>query len=204
MNRRQVLLGGLSGLGGVTLLTQKALAAIQCTPFNPYNGVQQCQAGIPSFYAQAKAQQQMASQWCWAASISMICGYGGRQINQVRIVQEVWGGIVNMPAQPFQIMAAVNRPWRDDNGGPFMIQGDVMSANVYTAIDDLSQNFPLIICTSHHAMVLTALTYMHDARNAVNVTAATVRDPWPGSPSQRVLSPQEWYDVRLVVRVRVS
>lgn len=202
MNRRRLLLGAGAATAGA-LAGPAARAELRCTPFYP-NGLQECQVGLVSTVAAHRAERQLATQWCWAASISMVFAYHDRAISQQRIVQEAYGQLVDMPAQPQLIFAALNRPWRDDNGVPFRVQGDVRSANPMTAAQDLAVNQPLIIGTSHHAMVLTALTYFRDAQGGGQVTAATVRDPWPESPSRRILTAQEWADVHLLVRVRVS
>jgi hypothetical protein len=72
-----------------------------------------------------------------------------------------------------------------------------------TATQDLSNDMPLIIGTMGHAMVLTSLTYVRDQFGRGDVTAAVVRDPWPGN-GRRVLSAQEWYNTSFLARIRVN
>ena len=132
----------------------------------------------------------------------MVFRYYGYRVSQTRIVQDTWGGIVNFPAFPGQILANLNRPWVDRRGRPFGVTGNVYSANPITAADDLAQDMPLIIGTTGHAMVLTALTYVRNQFGNGEVTAAVVRDPWPGR-GRRVLSAQEWYGTSFLARIRV-
>ena len=205
MRRRDFMtLGGGAALMGWAA-GGPAEAGLRCTPVYP-NGARQCQAGIESNIASLFARQQHASEWCWAACISMVFAYYGHPVAQERIVGETWGQIVNLPGQPGQILADLNRPWVDDRGRRFRAYGDVLSANVITASQDLAAGMPLIIGTRGHAMVLTALNYGGIVNNPASqqVLGATVRDPWPGNPSPRVLSGQEWFSTQFLVRIRVG
>ena len=142
------------------------------------------------------------NQWCWAACIEMVFRYYGLYIPQAVIVQQTWGNIINLPGSPRQILANLNRPWRDAYGRTFSVLGDSFSANPMTASRDLAQNMPLIIGTMGHAMVLTALYYTRDQFGNGNVTSAIVRDPWPRRDKRR-LSAQEWYRASVLARIRV-
>ena len=110
---------------------------------------------------------------------------------------------MNLPGQPAQILADLNRPWADENGNAFLVAGDVLTANPMTAAQDLARDMPLIIGTLGHAMVLTSLEYARDPVGNGSVTAAVVRDPWPGR-GRRILSAQEWFNTNFLVRIRVS
>lgn len=197
MNRRHFLRGS-AGMAAASW-PAAAFARTACGPYFP-NGVQRCEAGIDSALAYIPAQDR--SQWCWAASIAMVFGYYGHPVSQQDIVGNTWGSIVNMPAQPGQILANLNRPWIDDYGRPFGVMGDVLSANPISAAQDLAQDMPLIIGTLGHAMVLTALVYDRAMNGNGEVVAAIVRDPWPGR-GRRVLSAQEWYQANFLARIRV-
>lgn len=206
MDRRQFLKLS-SGAAGISALcmSETASALLSCSPFN-FQGVQQCEAGIDSGLAYVSAASvggQHMNQWCWAACIEMVFRYYGLRVPQEAIVQQTWGGIVNLPGQPHQILANLNRPWRDATGRDFYVSGDSFSANPITAAQDLSQNMPLIIGTMGHAMVLTSLQYVRDQMGNGEVTSAIVRDPWPGK-RRRVLSAQEWVNTSFLARIRVS
>lgn len=185
-------------------LPSRAHARLACGPF-VQPGVQQCEAGIESSVAHVSAAAvggQHLSQWCWAACIEMVFRYYGHHVPQERIVADTWGGIVNLPGQPWQILANLNRDWIDEEGEAFSVAGDVFSANPVTAAQDLASDMPLIIGTMGHAMVLTSVVYIRDQFGNGNVRAAIVRDPWPGR-GRRVLSAQEWYGTSFLARIRV-
>jgi hypothetical protein len=199
---RAILIASL-GLGLILVLADGAHAELTCGPFYP-NGLQLCEVGIDSDVADVEVSAtQHLQEWCWAASIEMVFSYYSHPVPQERIVAETWGAVVNLPAQPIQVLGALNRHWTDENGDSFRARGDVFSANATTAAQDLAADRPLIIGTLGHAMVLTGLTYWRNAYGAGQVTAAVVRDPWPGR-GKRVLSPQEWYGANFLARIRIE
>jgi hypothetical protein len=203
MNRRHFLRKATQFTGialGAAGFAPALLADMRCSPFGP-TGLQTCEAGIDSSRLPFPVQKQ--SEWCWAACISMVFQYYGHSVSQERIVQETWGGIVNMPGQPEQIVSDLNRQWKDDNGRRFTARGDVYSVTAGTAAQDLEANYPLIIGSMGHAMVLTDLVYVRNFQGQGQVQQAVVRDPWPGR-GRRVLSAQEWFAIQFAARIRVS
>jgi ABC-type bacteriocin/lantibiotic exporter with double-glycine peptidase domain len=184
----------------VVALPFSARAEVQCGPYMN-SGLQQCIAGIDSGLANIDVQEK--SQWCWAACLSMIFRFYGHPVSQARIVREAWGRTVNLPAEPWQVVEALNRTWVDDNGEEFEVSGDVENTTAITATEDLRANHPLIIGTCGHAVVLTAVTYVQDKSGNGEVTAAIVRDPWPGR-GRRHLTPKEWNEIDLAVRIVVE
>jgi hypothetical protein len=202
MNRRDLLQNVVLGVAGTFVAT--ALKAEQnCVPLTPL--ISRCTAGIPSESLDGVQAYQEMPEWCWAASIEMLFSYWGHPVDQKRIVRETWGSIGNMPGTPQQILANLNRNWKDDNGKAFTSQADPYTVNATTAVNDLQANRPLIIGALGHATVLTALTSDVNRQNgAWSVIAATVRDPWPGNGGERILTPQEWYNINFGARVRIS
>lgn len=201
MNRRDFIVSSVA-VGVSWVFPAIVHARLRCGPFIP-PGMQECEAGIDSSIAHVTARIQRSSQWCWAACIEMVFRYYGHVVPQERIVEETWGEIVNLPGQPSQILADLNRQWTDEDGEDFEVEGDVFSANPMTAAQDLKRDMPLIIGTMGHAMVLTSLRYLTDNFGRGEVLAATVRDPWPGR-GRRILSPQEWYSTNFLARIRVD
>jgi len=203
MKRRTFLLS--SFCTGMTALPLISNAKLLCGPYlSP--GVQQCEAGIDSSFADIVAESvdgQHSSQWCWAACIEMVFSYYGHPVPQERIVYETWGEIVNLPGQPSQILYDLNRPWTDEQGANFSVIGDEYSVNAITAAQDLSQDMPLIIGTMGHAVVLTSLVYVRDDFGGGQVNRAIVRDPWPGR-GRRDLTQIEWNNINFAVRIRIS
>ena len=126
-------------------------------------------------------------------------------MSQERIVQETWGRVVDMPAQPADILSDLNKDWTGDAGDGFTSTADTVSVNATTAVLDLKNDQPMIIGALGHAMVLTALTSNIDLLTGQwAVVSATVRDPWPYNQSTRYLSPNEWYGINFAARIRVS
>lgn len=196
------------GLGAVAsaIMPPKADAGLYCQPdmFNPY--LSYCAAGIDTsiIYSEAEDVTQNASQWCWAACIEMAFAYHGYRVSQERIVQETWGGLVDYPGSPMQIMQNLNKAWTDDEGNSFMAFGDSYSANVYTAAQDLAADYPLIIGALGHATILTSMSYTLDAMSGLcRLDTATVLDPWPGR-GERFVSAYEWASVNFAARIRTE
>lgn len=150
-----------------------------------------------AFHQQAYKLQQK-SQWCWAACISMLFTYYGHPVSQRRIVEEVYGNPVNMPAKAGIVMARqLSRQWVDDRGKPFTSTLTAVYDYAYKvfAIDnrrlirELDGDHPLVIGAGHHAVVLTALNYYRTPRGPW-LTSGGVFDPWPGR-GPRTLTPRE-------------
>ena len=202
MNRRTFVTSILTALP-MELYVGKALADVQCGPQLPPAGFQSCSTGIEVSQFNAVYDTQYMNEWCWAACISMVFAYYGHPVSQARIVADAWGGVVNMPGSPGQILSALNRVWRDDRNFRFKVDGDLFSANSMTASQDLSNNMPLIICSLGHAMVFTRLDYIREPNGNGAPQSAYVRDPWPGM-GLRPLTSNEWNGAQMLIRIRVS
>lgn len=217
MHRREFLCWFTRGAaGGVVLATawsRLSEADVECReipggPHQPPGRV--CVSGLPSKIIHVTAVQEQ-SQWCWAACISMVFGYYGHPVSQQRIVDEAYGGLVNMPAAPWTMLGTLNRDWVDDDGDEFRSMSSPGTTNVVAAAQDLAANQPLIIGTQGHAVVLTALEYAASyvptqwgpQLGPVVITSAIVRDPWPGK-GRRVLTPQEWYSINFAAQIRLA
>ena len=168
-------------------------------------------------FAQEAYQPQYQTQWCWAASISMVFAYHGHPVAQPRIVSEVYGQPVNMPAQAGIVMAQqLNRTWVDDRGASFAAQvtgaydwdAGVNVISNQQLVAELERGHPLVIGNRSHAMVLTAVQYFKTPYGP-NIVAAGVFDPWPGI-GPRALTPDELYPIhlggslRFLASVRIS
>lgn len=168
-------------------------------------------------FTQEAYQRQERSQWCWAASISMLFSYYSHPVEQPRIVREVYGSDVNMPAQAGIVMARqLNRRWVDDHQvafnsevtGVYDYDAGVLSLTDQQMINELEQDHPLIIGARSHAMVLTMIRYYRTSQGPYIVEGG-VFDPWPFIGA-RPLAPDELYPVhrggsiRFVASVRVS
>jgi hypothetical protein len=165
----------------------------------------QCEVGIDPLIASITASAvggQHLNQWCWAACIETIFRYYGYIVPQAFIVERTWGAIINRPADLSEILSNLNRLWVDANGRRFLVSSDVLSANLVTAAQDLSQDMPLIVGTMGHAMVLTSLRWLTDVHGESLVTDAVVRDPCP-NVGRRILSEEERYSISFLARIRL-
>lgn len=137
----------------------------------------------------AKFDAQYQSQWCWAAVVSAVFNYHKHPVRQERIVQEVYGGIVNLPAFSGVVIASqLNKNWLDDNGksfsarlnGAYDVDASVNTITNVMIIEELTNNKPLVIANRSHAMVLTSVSY-YPNYPAYGIVKAQVFDPWPGT-----------------------
>ena len=160
-----------------------------------------CTVGIPAerFFA---GTRQESREWCWAACIEMVFGYYGHRVSQSRIVRETWGGLVDKPVHERQLLDDLNRSWTDNRGRRFRSNADVFNQPA-AGVADLRRNRPLILGTLGHTVVLTAITLeIDDFSGRWNIAEAVVYDPWTGHGA-RILSAEEWRNVRFAVRVEL-
>jgi hypothetical protein len=139
-------------------------------------------------FAQQAFQTQQASQWCWAASIAMIFAYHDHPVAQARIVSEVYGRPVDMPAQAGVVMAQqLNREWLDESGAAFTARltgvydayAGVYGLTNAQIVAELDRGNPLLLANRTHAVVLTSVRYQRTAAGP-EILGAMVFDPWPG------------------------
>ena len=198
MNRRRFL-----SLAAVPLLApRQVLATTTCAP-TPYG--LGCRSEVPfGSFSQQAYQSQAMPQWCWAACISMVFSYYRHPVNQARIVSEVYGGPVNMPAGTGIVIARqLNRAWTDDQGRPFRsrvtaaydFDAGVFNVDNGGLINELDRNRPVVVGTFTHAVVMTAMDYVRTPLGP-NLTGVGVFDPWPGRGA-RSLSPAEMVPMHL-------
>jgi hypothetical protein len=150
---------------------------------------ERCVSEVPiEKFAPVYATQRM-SQWCWAASISMIFRYYGHPVDQGRIVETAYGRRVNLPSgNGINMSVQMNRDWTDDNGKRFSARitsaYDAMAGfNNMTngwIVDQLHAERPLVVGSGTHAMVATAVEYFKTPQGPFIINVG-VFDPWPGA-----------------------
>jgi len=209
MTRRKAL-GGFAALATTALLPRRAEAGLQCKDFP---GGRVCEAGVPSVAMVTASQQE--TQWCWAASIQMVLGYHGHEVDQKTIVTKAYGSAANMPAQPGTILKELNRTWTDKGGDRFRVGAAPVGAGAVEMAHELAAGFPLIIGYSNgiqgHAVVLTAMSYSalwgrdpwgRPVLGPATIQQVEVRDPWDGK--HRLLKAGEWGSIMFAAKVRVT
>lgn len=189
MDRRSFFKAAVPLVASTTGFTN-AFAEQGCTP-TPYGLM--CAGYIPIGRLAKIYAAQTQSEWCWAASISMIFAYHGHRVSQQRIVKEAYGTVVNMPGNYPAMLGSLNQDWTDDNGGSFSVSTESLFAPELNQtsltnadlIQQLEADTPVLCCNLSHAMVLTAMKYIGG-----NVVEAWVMDPWPGRGLRRLLGPE--------------
>jgi len=198
---RRVFLFRMVGGTGITALPFVARADLACVPQGP--GVEACTAGLRSAIASITMRRpQQKSNWCWAACLEMVFRYHGLEVSQETIVEETLGDDRNLPGSPGEILENLNRTWTVDDDD-YTVEADTYTVTPGTVAQDLANDFPLIIGSMGHAMVLTGVQYYRRFDSYGNIVGAVVRDPWPGR-GKRSLSAAEWALMSFAVRIRVS
>lgn len=180
-------------LGGAFFTSTQAKTTCGQTPMG-----QKCvsQVDFKTFAAAYHPQEQ--SQWCWAATISMLFGYYGHPVGQESIVQAVYGRRVNLPSgNGWNIASQVNRQWEDADGETFSshltaaydFQARVLTLNNAWLVNELDQDRPFIVGTAGHAVVATAIEY-YPTPMGPNVVSVGVFDPWPGRGARNLTPPE--------------
>ena len=153
-----------------------------------------CSAGMNEARVREIATVQEKSQWCWAASISMIFANYGYTLAQEAIVKDVHGSVADVNAESGEVMTnALQRHWRDAANHEFAVSaraGDV-AAQRYDISNaaiarELADGRPLLIGTRGHAMVLVRANYERRSNGDIVITGGTVIDPLPGKGVRRL------------------
>jgi hypothetical protein len=187
MIRRRELLAGVTGVAVVGATGRGAQAYEKCM-FHPMYG-QVCEAGVEVAKVVQRYDDQDLSQWCWAATISMIFAQYGYQVGQPRIVKDVYGVVVNMPAlSGATISKQLTRTWTDDTGKKFNVQVEglydfdagIVGITNAQIVNALKAGRPLVFGNQSHAMMQCSVAYMPTPMGPqiINVGFA---DPWPGN-----------------------
>jgi len=146
-----------------------------------------CTAGMDDARVRAIAISQDKSQWCWAASISMIFASHGFRLPQDVIVKDINGNLEDLNAPSGEFMTnALRRQWLNPEGRQVAVStrtGDI-AANRYEVSNaaiatELAEGRPLLIGTRGHAMVLVKANYERRRNGDVVITGGTVIDPLP-------------------------
>ncbi len=207
LSRRNLVLG-VGALALAAPNTTPSQAEAMCTPWNA-DGVRQCTVGLA---VPLETARQEGTEWCWAACVSAVFQFHGRTVAQARIVERLFGAAVNAGASGHQVADTIRGRWQEDNGRAFDAGAEVLwdTQNSFgrpdsaaQAANELAAGNPLIVGALGHATVLTAMSYYVDISGRYQVAALTIRDPWPGRPNRRSLSPEEALATNFLTKVEV-
>lgn len=204
MRRRDLMVGALGAIVSAPL----AKAEIACTPWNA-QGFRQCEVGVNVRVGTAR---QHCQNWCWAACVEAVFALNGYPVAQEDIVEKLYGGLVCAPSSGAGIAAAINGEWRNGNGDSFTAVAEVLWDRQHSfgrpdraeqAASELAQGYPLIIGALGHATVMTGMSMSLAANGTYRIDGIVVRDPWPGHPNRRLLTPQEAMATNFLTKVYV-
>jgi len=147
-----------------------------------------CWVGLQTDQMAVRLQPQAESQWCWAASISMLFAAAGFPVRQEDVVFTQFGMLADLPARARDITSLLNRTWRDVRGQGFAVSaqhrrpGRDAQGVTQEMLAELSAGRPLIIGVGSHAVVLGRVLVERPAKGGeVRVLGAMVMDPAPGA-----------------------
>jgi hypothetical protein len=203
INRRS-LFRAVGSIIGATLPISAARGSEGCQPSQV--GLL-CSSYIPIQRLSKIYAYQSMSEWCWAASISMIFAYNNHPVAQARIVYDVY--------EESRICPEIFPPCLDpstDNGRTmtettsasrsiiwFSPELGVLTLTNGDLARQLENENPVIYCTAQHAMVLTSMSYVGS-----QVVEAWVMDTSPGNGGLRRLTPAEMITFPLGGQLRMA
>lgn len=172
-------------------------------------------AGVPTsefdaWAAERVSGNQRQQNWCWAACSQMVLNYHGLYVTQEQLVNKIYGGLVDRPADELQIRRALSG-WAPNVKGNFSYiycQSGFQSVNEITQA--LAAKWPLIVGLQTpygggHAYVLTAIYYSTDPYNNTLPDKVVLRDPMPGRDGRIVMGWQSFSrNLLMALKVWVS
>jgi hypothetical protein len=178
-----------------------ARAEMQCSPTS--SGSLRCTVGLRSTSMSAITQTQRASQWCWAAAMSMVLKSHGVDVAQEDIVRRHLGEMADKPIRIADMGSLLNTAWTDGSGRLEVEGGELprwragLRLSAPEVLDELESGRPLIIVGAGHAVVLVQIVFEmlpgQTPRNGgpIHVVRAVVLDPGAPIPL-RTARPHEW------------
>lgn len=181
---------------GLLAAAGSASAGTTCAP-TARPGVQECVTGLPVPVMRQIRQEQAASNWCWAAVVSMVLRRHGLDVPQHEVVQAQLGSAANGKVALEHLGNLLNRSWRDAEGrglratasalpGWWRLQGLAAPG----VLAELHEEKPLVLVAQDHAMLLVQVAYERSAAQGIRLVRATVLDPAAGG-GPRNLRPSE-------------
>lgn len=146
---------------------------------------------------------QMQANWCWAACVQMVLNYHGLVVNQLDVVNKIYGSsMIDRPASESQILTALNG-WAPSVNGRYY---EVKAYGGFTSPEELvrvlSAKWPLIVGLRNpnggvsHACVLTGVYYSNVFNNfgqyvGVAIDKVVLQDPSPFNTPRQEMS---WFE----------
>lgn len=178
--RAAALLAGCLIVWALGTAATAAWAGMLCQP-GAEPGTEHCRIGLAPDLLASLAQPQRASQWCWAASVSMLLGRYGLQVRQEDVVRAWYGSAVNLGVGAAALGQLLQRPWRDGRGRGVRTAFATVPASPDglgspAVLDELAGGRPLLLGSRGHAVLLVGVELERSA-GGTRVLQATVLDP---------------------------
>jgi hypothetical protein len=164
-----------------------AQAATSCGP-SGRPGVERCVVGLPAAALDQMHQRQEASNWCWAASVSMLLRRYGVDVPQRDVVREHLGKLENVPIAVDAMSRLVDRRWQDARGRSVVASVTPMPSwrmrlgvAAPEVLAELEQERPVLLAAEKHAVLLVQVVYDRATgaagTDAIELVRAVVLDP---------------------------
>ncbi len=175
---------GISIFFAISFYCAKGQSACHITYPGELNTWEECTARINSTMVIASPpESRMMSAWCWAASLSLIYTAEGHPISQKQIIDQNFDSLENVPTGDFLNFGdRLNRDYIDANGKKFTSSA-MQIFSVEDAARSLSEGFPILYSSAHHAVVQTSMTYLHSFEGAFVMRSGIFWDPAPRGSS---------------------
>jgi hypothetical protein len=193
------------------LLGADAQAGTSCGP-SGRAGVERCVSGLAPAALMQMQQRQEASNWCWAASISMLLRRYGVEVPQQDVVREHLGKLENVPIAVDEMSRLVDRRWQDAQGRSIVASVTPMPSwrmrlgvAAPEVLAELDHERPVILAAEKHAMLLVQVVYdrVTDAAagaGAIELVRAVVLDPQSPSGVRSLRAGERRPDLLALVR----
>lgn len=230
MRRLTIASATLFAIIAVALFTQirpAAAASIPCKEVFGKAGGYVCGAGLDTRLMDFAYQPQQTQAGCWADSLAMIIAYSGGNISASDIIASIFPGNPPNTLSPDQVLPYLNHTFTSSTdhsvtttSGTLLISSAIAGGRgtIRTIANQLTNETPLLVFTSHNAMVLTSLYYYADLLgHPLRPYAVIVRDPVPyqqpvfvpgvsldGRPGERFLPLADFNGIDHVFTVTVA
>lgn len=170
-----------------------AAASFPCKEVYGKAGGYVCGAGLDTRLMDFAYQPQQTQAGCWADSLAMIIAYSGGNISANDVITSVFPGNPPDTLSSDQVLPYLTHTFTSSadhsvtsTTGSLLISSPIAGGRgpIRTIANQLTNEMPLLVFTSHNAMLLTSIYYYADLLgHPLRPYAAIVRDPFPGQPS---------------------
>jgi hypothetical protein len=232
MRRWIKLFAVLVGVGAAVLSAhgrQAAAGTIPCKEVYGVGGGYVCGAQVETRPMDLAFQRAQTQTGCWASSMAMMIAFYGGDISQADILTALFGPSVPDTLTLTQITTYLSHTYTSsadhsvtDTTGTALFTAPIGGSRgaLRSLVAQLNDETPLLVISSHNAMVLTTIYYHADIfSRPLSFYAAVVRDPFAqtstppppsssirldGRPGERFLTLADYNDIQSVYQVSVK